>query len=488
MVEPRSISLEVVLVVAGVDYDVVKATVTSAANSVPVANCVLATGHARDGSKITPNMKAFVDGAEAALVVRQAFSTGGDFPGLPSTGDTLFKGFVTAVGPSISGDQGSNIGVQISHADMTALMSGSTVQWSAVLSGRRYDPRQYYENALGRIKGRELAAGDGVLGAIKEAFTLFLKNAFETTNERMCQGIYDLNASAIEAVGKIGGGPLRLGGPLAADTSMLDFIATRLCDTRNMNIFDQFRALSADLMFDLVPLATGGVIAVPSVAFVKTAWKKISADAIFSLEPEFNLNSNVAGVALMSDYRNSASIISGCYVFPRSAVRAGVLLQMPMPGWVVPSYSTYMRAPSTRLNPHDAPAVAGAVKITPNNKDKEFDELGTQASIRYGDVYARELAYRARYQSNRATVSTYLRTDIGLLSTIAIEAPNGVDDDVSIYGRVEAVTLSIEAGTSTTTITVNYARTASVQELLTQDGTSEKHPIYSDAPWVGGPL
>lgn len=112
-----------------------------------------------------------------------------------------------------------------------------------------------------------------------------------------------------------------------------------------------------------------------------------------------------------------------------------------------------------------------------------------------GDDLAKLLTLHFNYQSRKVRVaSPGFRTDIGPLEAVKIAFPNipevvSATNDFAVYGSVQSVTISLDAGSGTaeTVYDVGYVRSSQQQDEIDTVMGSGEHPFFT-ANAIGGRL
>lgn len=479
--------------IGGSTFDIHDVTLSFSATSLPTANMSLAVGYTFDGKRVfdSSKLEVFNEGAEGEVYVD--FSGASDFPGMPKGETLVFKGYVSAVGPSVSLDSGSTFGVQLQHRGIADLSSGSTVQWGSMLIRGSADPKQTAQVMTGDVVTGATLTQEGLLSVLVSIYKKFMEASGGLAGGpfQQCTGARELNDLAIAALGALTGSPLKLRAELANDYSMFNFLKQRVVsDLWTMSVAEQIQTLGQDLFFRAIPHADGSVEVAPLATF-GAEFAAIDAKHIFAFSPSFAANRRVAGVVLIArtpDGGNTAAgNVGGCYVFPQSVVRAGVVQPIDLPSWMTVSIADTQRRVDAS-SPVTSPSTVGNQSTTGADIAPEAKTRAEGAAKTYGDAFAREIARKLRYQECTAQITTHFRTDIGVLSTVKVKAPVTLDQDATIYGRVDSLTLSISSqdGTALATYGLAYVRSEATQRNILADG-GDQHPIYTDK-WTGSKL
>lgn len=487
------------VVIGGAEFDVHDVALLYSAGGIPTANLGLAVGYDFSGNKVfnSSAIDLFSEGAEGTVYVD--FTGASSLPGLPKGVTAVFTGYVSMVSPSVSTDSGTTLGIQLQHRGMSDLNSGSTIQWGSMLvTGAPYPPDTAF-NMSGVVLTGGVLTGDGLMTVLAKIYESFMKSAGTNAGAtfQACTGVRDLNALALAALGKLGGSKLRMRGDLSNDGAMFSFIKQRIdSDLWTQSVAEQLQALGQDLFFRCIPRMDGSIDVRPLTTF-SDAYASVDAEHIFSFRPTNNVNRRVAGVVLLARVPNgaatAASKVSGCYAFPQALVKAGSIQPIDLPSWMTTSIAGTQRNVASAAGKGSQliakPSAVGVVAPA-GQQDAAQDAKARSATAArtYGDAFAREIARKIRYQDCTTEFITHFRTDIGVLSTLEVKAPVAIDQEATIYGRVDTLTLSIssQAGTALASYGMSYVRSKPTQSSILEDGGSE-HPLYTDT-WTGGPL
>jgi hypothetical protein len=466
------------------------------AGAIPTANISLAVGYNFAGTKVfnSEALSLFTEGALGKVFVD--FTGATDLPGLPRGVTMVFEGYVAAVSPSV-GEDGTTLGIRLQHRGLSDLSSGSTIQWGSMLvTGAPY-PADTALTMAGLTLTGGLLTSTGLMPVLSQIYNTYLAASGVNAGAvfEACTGVRDLNALALAALNTLGGSKLQMRVDLANDGAMFEFLGSRITsDLWTQSVAEQLQALGNDLFFRCIPRGDGSVDIRPLTTF-SDAFATVDASHIFNFRPTNTVNRRVAGVVMLARVPNgsqdAASRVSGCYVFPSALVRAGAVQPIDLPAWMTTSIATSQRNVSgatSGVSMIGSPAVVGVVAESSVDTAQTVKASTERAARTYGDAFAREVARKIRYQDCVAEFTSHFRTDIGVLSTIRVKAPVALDQEATIYGRVDTLTLSIsaQAGTALAVYGLSYVRSEPTQNSILEDGGSE-HPLYTDT-WTGSPL
>jgi len=433
-----------------------------------------------------------------------------ELPGLPTEPTLLLDGFIVDSGPQrISGTSNAfGYGIEVIHRDIANLSTGSTAVWPFTTS-TNFDWKRktsVFSNmwmtamisqgttAVDAIKG------DGLWATLRNYFLAVARGAEEgqsllgdSSLATACAGISGFdgigrNQVAIDALSTINSvTPFTI----AADdiqkfVAYLDALLQN--DMRTMSFWESLKYLSDKLFFRIVPKADGSLAVVPFKTFEQNALVELSGDQIFQFRPSAVGDPRVAGVMLYAPpVAQSAfedeSIVYGCFIFDgESFSPRGTIEAVEAPSWLGPN--AYPYSPHTREN------LAATVEASDPNADAAPEvplEINYRPTLeRFGSLVARELARQYRFRGSSVQFSSYLRTDIGVHSTVRVQAPGTIGDETVLFGKVDRVGIVIDGGSQTaeTSYTLAYVHNGAVQESI-DDFT---HPIFGNESYPGGPL
>ena len=312
------------------------------------------------------------------------------------------------------------------------------------------------------------------LNAILDARSFFGQNRVQTFLDFANQELGDPPQTAINALASI---PGSLPGGIFANSDMARVVARYVSrelarDIGRQSILGRIQGLAEDFFFALIEHGEGYGI-VPYTAFAHSSeCKKIWPSTLEGVQWKAHNTAQVAGLVFIDNPygqltgvvptgQDPAQFILGG--FKRRAVESakneidqdgnglGLFTTLPAPSWMHARREDGSGGEEVRnLTPE---VVASGVRET------------------YGNVYAREIALRQSFVGRMISVKCPLRMDVGPCAPVHIIYPalagTGVEEDTSMYGSVEAVTLVIDATSKKagTELEVMYVRSQAQQEL-----------------------
>lgn len=463
---------------------------TFQANGVNVCQVILAVGR-REGDNLSVAAANIEQGAEARVEFTKKFGQEAfeDVPGNPGafTQDTsfdIFTGVVDDLGPTTL--RSGVFAVEVRMFGRLVYLASGTLETSNIMPKSYLDVNVPYPFGQGQDDreligvGEALSLGsEGFLAALRGAFIrVASEGASPAPPGSLTRTILDtfgssLNTEAVLALGELEGQlfwrPIVLD---AVPAMVVHFNEQLRANWFYGSFLESLIRLGEQLMFSVVENGEG-IAVVPYHPFTTDNRKRLIAPHWDSFQWVLENYSNYAGVVLTESQGNEPrrpntgeGLIAGLARI--NAFRYGRVHVGPAPGFM----STISDA--MRFGGNDEARVTGSAE---------------QIRSMFGDDYAMIKALELNFESRRCRItSPVVRTDIGPLSNVQIEFPQGsvlAATDLALYGSVQAVTISIDAAReyAQTIYDVGYVRSRN-QERRIIEAISPVHPFFSN-PYTG---
>ena len=431
-----------------------------------------------------------------------------ELPGLP-TGDTIvFVGYVVDSGPWRVAGSGDDFGwgIEVLHKGIANLSTGSTSVWPFTTS-LNFDFRRPVKVLDGswmsgmlsqnRESVQKSIADGGLWSVVQKFFIRVAEGGGPDKDQTPLAGFLakgacaidgaGTNAIAIEALNDIQlakGTKLTMPpGDLTAFVGFLDELLSN--DLRTMNFLNQIQAVGDRCFFRIIPKADGSMLVVPFKTFEQTALKELSSEELFEFRPGSTGDPRIMGVVLYGDLvtrrpMDGQNNIYGCYTFAADSKGItvsprGIMETVQAPSWI--GATAYDLSTESTSNFKGTVETSAPDANTADSKVKPVDVTNARLG-NYGNRLAREWARQYRFRGSSAVFSSYLRTDIGLQSTIRVQAPGTIGSETALFGKVDKVRILIdtESMEARTDYSIAYSRTQYIQENI----GSYVHPLFND--------
>lgn len=518
------------LSIGSTNYEVTQFSSTWAANEVPSAVAMLATGRnvrTQEPAKIhTSNNHKQMERVFVYFGPKKEYSLDKNWPeGRQIIFEGFFSGYsyrkvngkiqVTAhmihwlamLGCSSSLTQNGHV------SNPTALNSAAVLQ---SLSDAGAGQGIYIADAV----GAEIAlpdVGSDLWVAIKNVFCKLADiETMASGPDDAClgPGTYTRNNKAIDALSRIEGPapdcdvPYEYGVPLKIEGLDVDIIENAIATAIGLEFVASWSATSFwdklvgqyCPMFGMavVPMVSTALVVADTPAYRGSYWKEIEADDYDSLDMTSELHRPLRGVGVVVGWESqtqakveeleSGVLIGGCYVADSVDAADGMLLFVGPPPWlsIVKSLSEYA-GESTGVSTQ-APSRTASTPVDPPEPTVDTFTSGATAVNRLCCKWAHDVYVTNMLRGRSGSFSGKLRFDIAPLSILKIRATGekhiGPGQDnlaVTLYGCVQRVTITInaEAGLAGTSFSLSHIRTETEN---TEDRTSvTEHPLFGES-------
>lgn len=463
---------------------------TYQANGINVCQVILAVGK-RDGQGASVSLN-IEQGAEARVTCTKKFGqeTFEDVPGVNPNAFTkdgsflLFDGVVDDFGPTTL--RSGVFALEVRLFGRLVYLASGTLETSNIMPKSYWDVNVAYPFGAGEDDrefietGEALSLGtEGFLSALRNAFIrVASQGASPAPPGSLTRIILDnfgssLNQEAVNVLGALEGQLLWRGSVVDAVPAMVVHFNEQLRANWFYGSFlEALIRLGEQLMFSIVENGEG-IAVVPYHPFTTDNQKRLVASTWDSFQWVLDNYSNYAGVVLTESQGNEPrrphtgeGLVAGLARI--NAFRYGRVHVGPAPSFMATI------SDSMRFGANDEARVTGSAE---------------QIRAMFGDGYAMIKALELNFESRRCRItSPVLRTDIGPLSNVQIEFPQGsvlAATDLALYGSVQAVTISIDAARkyAQTIYDVGYVRSRNQQRRIIQ-AISPSHPFF-DRPYSG---